>query len=309
VGITDEPGKGGRANDFATLALAAGGVAAAAAGFVPLRRLYLERDEDYSSVVPHPGGLVDLTEAALALLLGLGMLLAAVVVSRGWRRTRDQAPRRLLPVVGAVVPGLALGLALQIPFEHAVLLASDHTAAAKATARWERQRLEQYQLSPAVSVPASPAPPGLAALLLRPRDLGPGWYDGLRPNPATRSPVLGEKPVVSARSTLVRTHREGVGWALANPLLTEGVTVLGTPAAAAAEVLARTAAPPGSHNVTRHVLGVEVTQLVTPRAAQTEVAGFVVGRYAFVLRCTGMPGNDVSTLVDAAVKRALAGSR
>jgi hypothetical protein len=308
VVIKDQAGVRSRAHDLRRLALASGGLAAATAGFLPLHRLYSERDLDHAPHVPHPGWQVDATEASLGVLLVLAMVGAALVLARAWRRARAHSPFRLLPLLAGFAPGLALGLTLSYPFGQAVELASDHTDSAAATRRGEQQRLAEFQLSPAVSVHASSAPAALAAVLLRPSDLGQGWYDAFRPNPAAAHQAPGQKPVVGARSALVRTHRTQHGWSLADPLLTEVVDVLGSPAAATAAISVATQPPPDMRVITRRVLGVRVTQLVTPRGVQGERAGFVVGRYAFALRCDGMPGSTFDPIVDAAEKRALDGS-
>jgi len=301
VDVSTAAAPAGARRGLVLLGLASAGVLCAAVGLVPLGRLFLLRwSSDYHDEIPYGGWQVDVSEGVLALLLVVLGVGCASRLRRRWASLRGRTPYLRVPVLIALLPAVALGLQLDAPLTAPVTWASNHTAAAEASHTAWVERLAELRGSPASPTDAPPAPPELAALLMRPSDLGAGWYSGQRPNPI----ALARTPGVRARTLLVRTHREGIGWAVADPLLSEYVEALPTATAAQAKVPVRYV-PPGSRDRVRHVAGVHVLQRVTPQSHMGELASFAVGRFLFTLSCSPMPGSTFEAVVDAAVRRAL----
>jgi hypothetical protein len=295
--VTAQPSRGTR-RDLVVLGASAAVLIAGVTGAVAL--VHVVREYRGIDLTGRQWWPVALVECALALPLMAAVAGAGAVLRGRWRALRGRSDHLRVPLLVALLPGVLLGGALDLPFDASVSWAADHApATAEARRQLEAERAEM-QRSPTIRRPVTPAPRELARLLLRPADLGAGWYDGFSPNPSTVTPSPGARPD-AARSALVRTHREGIGWALAEPFLLERVTQLPT------AIAARTTAAAGRQDsLPRQTVRVDgVAVLLSPKG---QWATFALGSRAFEVtlsyntRAPGAPA--LLDLVRAAVRRA-----
>lgn len=196
------------------LAAAALASVAAIAATVKYGDILAEANSGDSFDVPFQGWQLWLAESAF----GLGGL-AAIVVAGRWlrgtyRRLHQRSPYGRAIVLAALLPGWFLGGVLALPSLGVLTWASNHTARADAVLEHLMAERRAWLESPTVTLRTKPAPVVLAGTLLRPADLGAGWYDSSRPNPSL-TPVRrgpGDEPVDGARSMLTQAHRSGPGW-------------------------------------------------------------------------------------------------
>lgn len=267
--------------------------------WIELTHLVLQRWDDLHVDVPFQGWQVIALEVLWALALLAATVLAARVGRRAWRSAAGSAYRRV-PVLVALLPGIWVGAAPAATASASVSWASDHTAAAESALRELEEQRAAYLRSPTAPIGVDPAPAALAARLVHAGDLGGGWYDGASPNPHA---LGGSMP--GASSFLVRTHREGLGWAPANPFFGEYVRVLPT----AAEATRRALTGPDS-SLSRRFLALGGLTLLVHEDRRTCRASFAVGTDEFtVIANTQAPADTISTadcrtFLTVAVRRA-----
>lgn len=214
------------------LAAAMFAAVAAAVGYVGL---ILERRNGFSSFAQFSGWQLHVVEAVLALVvLGVGVSAAWMSVPR-YRRLRDRTPHRRAVVLAALLPGLLAGGLAVAPMRAAFSWASDHTAAAASARHKVEAWLRNYHKAPPVlpSFSAS-APTALAARVLRPSDLGAGWYDGTKPNPTVarvRNDASATGEVAAARAIVTQQHWTGQVWSLDHLILESEMQFVSTSAA------------------------------------------------------------------------------
>jgi hypothetical protein len=185
--------------------------------------LLFQAREEFSDLAPFHGWQLWTTEAALGAVVAAASIVAGCWWRRAYRSLRDRSPHRRAVVMAVVLPGLAVGAVVGQAARPALTWASDHTAAAGE----ERERFDSFQrevqrapLAVPLSMPSAPAE--LAVRLLSPGDLGAGWYDSTRPNPASRqvpADAARDGATAHAASWLVQAHRAGGEWAFGLSLL------------------------------------------------------------------------------------------
>ena len=164
---------------------------------------------------------------------GFGLILLALLVisvAGLQRRIRAHKPRlahQRAVVLGAFLPGLLAGALLGNPMSSAIAWASNQTAsAADAKAEAGRLQAESRAGPPAPATGKPAAPSSISAHLLRPMDLGSGWYEGQQPA-ASQTAVTATEGMFGAtlavKATVQRAYWTGSAW-LPRQLLVERMT-------------------------------------------------------------------------------------
>ena len=271
-----------------------------------LAHLFLARSSDsYDEHVPFNGWQVDVAEAALGLLLATTIVLCVLVVKRRWVALRGRTPYLRAPVLMAALPAIALGGVLEKPLTSVVTWASNHTAAAAATREQFQDWLANDGPTPVLEVAppsALPVPGKVAAHLLRPSDLGVGWYDTTRPNPYSfrvYPQALGVRPLWGVRLSVLEQHRIDGRWHR-DHLVWEDLRHYATAADAQRALPALVQDPQARSGAVRGV----------PVWRRGHSATFVLGSDVYVVLshvslAGPLPPERLDTVVDAAVRRAL----
>jgi hypothetical protein len=241
---------------------------------------------------------------------------SAIALVRSYRGLRGQTPHRRAVVMATLLPGLFLGAGLSGPMHSAVSWASDHTASAqKAKAEFAQLMPTNPKAPPILGLGGAAAPAALADHLLRASDLGPGWYDGARPNPSELSGGL-QGQSLSVRSNLSQWHWTGTMWAPGS-LLLESLRRFATPSAAASYLATYGTQPqngppgPPTYHVGPttqvHVGNVLVYEHTTQTAVkQLRSATFGIETDVFTVDMDAT-ASDFAALITKAVQRATTG--
>lgn len=177
----------------------------------------LEANSEFSFTAPFQGWQLWAVEGALGLVVAAAVFFAFRWLRRTYRALAERTPHRRAIVMAAVLPGLFVGGTVGLPFEPLLGWASNHTATATAWRTHSMAERQAWLQSPTTTVNAKLAPWFLAEPLLRPADLGPGWYDTTRPNPVQNSlpaTIARRGGVDQARVWLTQAQRSGGGWSI-----------------------------------------------------------------------------------------------
>jgi hypothetical protein len=263
-----------------------GGLAVAAAGV-------------YGLANPDPDGVLfpgwQLTTARIALLV-LGLLVAGPCVVVLARRLPSPYRWALLP---ALLLGILVARLTWSAFDPVLRWASDQTTAA---AEFRRVTAANPR-SPHISHTGHPvAAPAIAALLLRPDLLGPGWFDVFEPNPTN----LPSEPSHSA-SYLVKAHHDQGRWTT-DALCFEGIRLFSS-AVAAQDWLTHQRTVPESVLHRRVIAGVVVDVWEAKPPRKTRSASFRRGNRVWTmlispeLGATELTSHEADAVIAAAVRR------
>lgn len=156
------------------------------------------RHDDSSNLVPFGGWQVDVAAAGVA-LISAALVGAAILAMRRYRLA-PATPRsyQVLAASIAIILGAAAAQAFRHQPERAYNWAAGHTGGAKQE-RAQDAAVELQMLGDATHPPMPfgpdgvspfrPAPRSVAALLLRPTDLGIDWYSEGQPRGSTTAPT------------------------------------------------------------------------------------------------------------------------
>lgn len=227
----------GSRRELCWLALTAAVLFADLAATVGYVGLLLERRDEFSLFAQFSGWQLYSVEVALAVLIVTIGGVAGRTLFRRYRELRGRTPHRRAVVLAALLPGLLAGVLAAAPMRAALSWASDHTAAAASA----RHKLEAWLADYRKAPPMPPsffaaAPAALAARVLRPGDLGAGWYDGTKPNPTlapVRSDFSANGELAAARAVVTQQHWTGQSWSLDHFVLESEVKFVSTAAATA----------------------------------------------------------------------------
>ncbi len=168
--------------------------------------MFAERTLPDATFAPFGGWQLYAMGAGFALVL---VTLLVVSVAALQRRIRAHEPRltyQRTVVLGAFIPGLLVGGLLGDPMSSAISWASHQTASASnARAQANLLLAEDRDGPPAPATGKLPAASGISAHLLRPSDLGDGWYDGQQPA-ASEANVPCPRSLSSRRRQLVQPN-------------------------------------------------------------------------------------------------------